>query len=73
MAGKGMADEMSMRHAIYTAIDMYRHRLAYDEPLAHPLPKLYHEKREDGDKARFAVRIPPKKSAQTELEAMEGA
>jgi 4-hydroxythreonine-4-phosphate dehydrogenase len=73
IAGKGMADEMSMRHAIYTAIDMYRHRLAYDEPLAHPLPKLYHEKREDGDKARFAVRIPPKKSAQSELEAMEGA
>lgn len=73
MAGKGLADEMSMRHAIYTAIDMYRHRLAYDEPLAHPLPKLYHEKREDGDKARFAVRIPPKKSAQSELEAMEGA
>ena len=73
IAGKGMADEMSMRHAIYTAIDMYRHRLAYDEPMAHPLPKLYHEKREDGDKARFAVRIPPKKSAQSELEAMEGA
>ena len=73
IAGKGMADEMSMRHAIYTAIDMYRNRLNYDEPLAHPLPKLYHEKREDGDKARFAVRIPPKKSAQSELEAMEGA
>ena len=73
MAGKGLADEMSMRHAIYTAIDMHRNRLDYDEPLAHPLPKLYHEKREDGDKARFAVRIPPKKSAQTELEAMEGA
>ena len=73
IAGKGMADEMSMRHAIYTAIDMHRNRLNYDEPLAHPLPKLYHEKREDGEKARFAVRIPPKKSAQTELEAMEDA
>ena len=73
IAGKGLADEMSMRHAIYTAIDMHRNRLNYDEPLAHPLPKLYHEKREDGDKARFAVRIPPKKSAQSELEAMEGA
>ena len=56
IAGKGMADPQSMRHAIYTAIDMYRHRLEYDEPLANPLPKLYHEKREDGDKARFAVR-----------------
>ena len=56
IAGKGMADEQSMRHAIYTAIDMFRHRIEYDEPMAHPLPKLYHEKREDGDKARFAVR-----------------
>jgi 4-hydroxythreonine-4-phosphate dehydrogenase len=34
---------------------MYRHRIDYDEPLANPLPKLYHEKREDGDKARFAM------------------
>ena len=56
IAGRGMADEQSMRHAIYTAIDMFRHRIEYDEPMAHPLPKLYHEKREDGDKARFAVR-----------------
>ena len=56
IAGKGIADEQSMRHAIYTAIDMFRHRIEYDEPMAHPLPKLYHEKREDGDKARFAVR-----------------
>lgn len=56
IAGKGIADEQSMRHAIYTAIDMFRHRIEYDEPMAHPLPKLYHEKREDGDKARFAIR-----------------
>lgn len=62
IAGKGVADEQSMRHAIYTAIDMYRHRIDYDEPLAHPLPKLYHEKREDGEKARFAVRTPQKKA-----------
>ena len=43
IAGKGVADEQSMRQAIYTAIDMYRHRIDYDEPLAHPLPKLYHD------------------------------
>ena len=55
IAGKGMASEQSLRHAIYTAIDMYRHRIEYDEPLAHPLPKLYHEKREDSEKARFAI------------------
>ena len=62
IAGKGVADEQSMRQAIYTAIDMYRHRIDYDEPLAHPLPKLYHEKREDGEKARFAVRTSQKKA-----------
>ena len=56
IAGKGVADELSMRHAIYTAIDMFRHRAEFDAPMANPLPKLYHEKKEDGDKARFAIR-----------------
>ena len=56
IAGKGVADELSMRHAIYTAIDMFRHRAEYDAPMVNPLPKLYHEKKEDGDKARFAIR-----------------
>ncbi len=55
IAGKGIAEEHSLRHAIYMAIDMYRHRQEYDEPMAHPLPKLYHEKREDGEKVRFAI------------------
>jgi 4-hydroxythreonine-4-phosphate dehydrogenase len=56
IAGQGKADENSMRQAIYTAIDVYRNRANYDEPLQNPLPKLFHEKREDGNKARFAVR-----------------
>ena len=56
IAGKGIADELSFRQAIYAAIDIFRNRLDYDEPLANPLPKLYHEKREDGDKQRFTVR-----------------
>ena len=56
IAGKGIANENSMRQAIYTAIDIFRNRKNYDEPLQNPLPKLFHEKREDGDKARFAVR-----------------
>lgn len=54
IAGKGIADENSMRQAIYTAIDVFRNRKFYDEPLQNPLPKLFHEKREDGEKARFA-------------------
>ena len=56
IAGQGKADENSMRQAIYTAIDIFRNRQNYDEPLANPLPKLFHEKREEGDKARFTVR-----------------
>ena len=56
IAGQGKADENSMRQAIYTAIDIWRNRRNYDEPLQNPLPKLFHEKREDGEKVRFAVR-----------------
>ena len=54
IAGQGRADENSLRQAIYTAIDVFRNRKFYDEPLKNPLPKLFHEKREDGEKARFA-------------------
>lgn len=54
IAGQGKANENSMRQAIYTAIDVFRNRQRYDEPMRNPLPKLYHEKREDGDKSRFA-------------------
>ena len=55
IAGKGVADPASLRHAIYAAIDIFRNRINYDDPLANPLPKLYHEKREDGEKVRFAI------------------
>ena len=55
IAGKNMADESSLRHAIYTAIDIFRNRINYDEPLANPLKKLYHEKRDDSEKVRFAI------------------
>lgn len=55
IAGQGIADENSFRQAIYTAIDVYRNREAYDEPLDNPLPKLYHEKRDDTEKVRFAL------------------
>ncbi len=53
IAGKGMAAEQSMREAIYYALDIFRNRKHYDEPTANPLPKLYHEKREDGDRPRY--------------------
>lgn len=54
-AGRGEADEANMRQAIYTAIDAARQRRQYDRDYHNPLPKLYHERREEGDKARFAA------------------
>ena len=54
IAGQSRADANSLRQAIYTAIDVFRNRQNYDEPLQNPLPKLFHEKREDSDLARFA-------------------
>lgn len=58
IAGKGTADANSFRQAIYTAIDIHRNRISYDEPLENPLPKLYHEKRDENEKARFAMPRP---------------
>ncbi len=64
IAGKGIADEASFRYAIYQAIDIFRNRIAYDEPMQNPLPKLYHERRDDSEKVRFAVnRQKPKPAA----------
>lgn len=58
IAGRNEAEATSMLHAIYHAIDIFRHRKEYDEPLANPLQKLYHEKRDEGAKVRYAI---PKK------------
>ena len=74
IAGQGKADENSLRQAIYTAIDIWRNRQNYDEPLQNPLPKLFHEKREDGNRARFAQPRPKdmfkkEKLAKAETEA----
>ena len=57
-AGKGCTDETALRHAIFLALDVFRNRQNYDEPLANPLPKLYKEKRDDSEKVRFAVPKP---------------
>ncbi len=47
IAGQGIASELSMRHAIYTAIDIYRNRKNYDEMYQNPLKKLYFDKGKD--------------------------
>lgn len=40
--------------ALALATDVVKNRISYDFPLKNPLPKLFVEKKEDGDKARFA-------------------
>lgn len=68
IAGKGVATECSFRQAVYAAIDIYRNRKADDEASANTLPKLYVDKREDGDRPRrFNRERPflPEKGAQT--------
>jgi len=55
-AGQGDISVMALRNALYAAIDIRRNRLCYDEAHKDPLPKLYHERREDGDRPRFAAK-----------------
>lgn len=45
-----------MLKTVFAVIDMARNRALYDEPRKNPLQKLFHERKEDGDKARFAVK-----------------
>ena len=51
-----MAEPEELLKALNLSADIARNRKVYDQPFDNPLPKLYHEKREDGDKARFAVK-----------------
>lgn len=41
IAGKGEADENSLRQAFFTAIDIYRHRQSYRHATSHPLEKQW--------------------------------
>lgn len=42
--------------AIFMALDIVRNRNNYETPFANPLQKLYKERKEDGEKARFTVK-----------------
>ena len=50
IVGQGIANESSMRHAIYTAIDVFRNRISYDEARQNPLPKLFQDRGRDNVK-----------------------
>lgn len=46
----------ALRQAAYTVIDVLANRRAYDEAHQNPLPKIYHERKDDSEKIRFAVK-----------------
>lgn len=42
-----LADTVCLNHATYIATDVYRNRKTYDQERENPLPKIFHDKRED--------------------------
>lgn len=52
-AGKNTTNEAAMREAIYTVIDIQKHRTSYDIAHRNPLRKQYFEKRDDSDKLKL--------------------
>lgn len=46
-AGKGVTELSTLTRPIFTAIDILRNRAFYDRARQNPLPKLFHDKRED--------------------------
>lgn len=46
----------ALRQALYVVMEVCRNRAAYDEAHRDPLPKIYHERRDDSEKVRFAVK-----------------
>lgn len=46
----------ALRQAAYMVIDVLANRQAYDEAHQNPLPKIYHERKDDSEKIRFAVK-----------------
>lgn len=55
-AGKNRCDASSLRESLYGAIDISRNRQRYDEAHSNPLPKLYHERRDEAERGRYGVR-----------------
>ena len=64
ITGRNLTDEQSLRNAIYMAIDVWRNRQNYDEPMQNPLQKLYHERRDESEKVRFHKKIENKPAAE---------
>lgn len=58
IAGQGIASEDSFRRAVYTAVDIFRNRQADAEAYRNPLKKLYHDRREDGERRHHSHETP---------------
>ena len=50
IAGKCLADENSFRQAIFSALDIYRNRIVWNEERRDPLPKLFIDKRDKSER-----------------------
>ena len=53
IAGKNLADEQSMRNAIYMALDVIRQRAEYDELTANQLPFIERDDKEGRPRREF--------------------
>ncbi len=53
IGGRGKADEMPLRQAIYAGLDIFRARKDYDEALSNPLQKHYIERSENAERPYF--------------------
>ena len=79
MSGKSMRQQdiednsagQPLRNAVYLAIDVHRHRINYDRPYQNPLPKLYHEKKDESEKVRFAIPKAKSDKNNTKLAAVD--
>lgn len=80
IAGQGIASDHSFRQALYAAIDIFRNRQLDGEARLNPLPKLYKDRREDGDRPRrfsrernYGAEVSnPAKPAAAEAQTTEG-
>lgn len=50
IAGRGIANLGSFRSALFAAVDIFRRREAYDEATCDPLPKIYHDRKDEGER-----------------------
>lgn len=48
----------ALRNAVCTCMEVVRHHESYDAAHRCPLPKLYHERRDESEKSRFAIKKP---------------